>query len=141
MKITNPKLIALGYTSMFELRPSTNPETAYYVCYGKNLPRKYHHILIYETEVGPIPNGYIIHHKDGNGLNNNIDNLECLSRANHMITHGKRIKIDGRYMTLDQVMEEFKFNNKGNAVRALQRNNKCPRSKFFGHEVYYGEEE
>lgn len=49
----------------------------------------YIHILLYETFVGDIPKGYVIHHKDFNPLNNNIDNLVCVSRSEHMSIHNK----------------------------------------------------
>lgn len=53
---------------------------------------KYLHRLIYEEEYGKIPDGYHIHHKDGDKLNNNIDNLECLSASNHGKTHKHSIE-------------------------------------------------
>lgn len=36
---------------------------------------------------GDIPDGYHIHHKDGNPANNALDNLECLSVKDHMAQH------------------------------------------------------
>ena len=97
MKLNNEKLNALGYTRVFEIRPSTNPNKVYRICNGKGLPQRYEHVLIYETEIGPIPEGYIIHHKDDNGLNNDPSNLECMSRSHHKITHGRKLYIDGKY--------------------------------------------
>ncbi len=41
------------------------------------------HRYKYEKEVGKIPSGFDIHHIDGNKTNNNIDNLECLSKSDH----------------------------------------------------------
>lgn len=41
------------------------------------------HRYKYEKEVGKIPDGYDIHHKDFNKINNNIDNLECLPKSEH----------------------------------------------------------
>lgn len=41
------------------------------------------HRYKYEKEVGKIPSGYDIHHKDFNKINNNIENLECLSKSDH----------------------------------------------------------
>lgn len=38
-------------------------------------PRK-----IYEDHHGPIPKGYVIYHKDGDKLNDQIENLEAISR-------------------------------------------------------------
>lgn len=44
---------------------------------------------IYEKHFNTkIPDGYEIHHKDENPLNNNIDNLECVEKKNHARFHG-----------------------------------------------------
>jgi hypothetical protein len=45
------------------------------------------HTYKYEKEVGEIPKGYHIHHKDGNPSNNEISNLECLSPKEHTDRH------------------------------------------------------
>jgi hypothetical protein len=42
------------------------------------------HRKVWEEAYGPIPDGYEIHHKDNNRLNNALDNLECLTRVEHM---------------------------------------------------------
>ena len=39
---------------------------------------------------GPIPSGRIIHHIDGDRLNNDIANLECLTRPAHIALHGRK---------------------------------------------------
>jgi hypothetical protein len=54
--------------------------------------RKYCHRLIWEEDVGPIPEGFDVHHKDGNKLNNLLNNLECISKSDHMRLHA----IEGR---------------------------------------------
>ena len=36
------------------------------------------HRVIWVLEIGPIPNEYIIDHKDGDPFNNNLDNLRCI---------------------------------------------------------------
>jgi hypothetical protein len=50
---------------------------------------KYLHRLIWEETNGEIPEGYIIHHIDGNPLNNDIKNLECMTHSKHTILHHK----------------------------------------------------
>lgn len=143
MKITNTTLLNLGYTDKYVSKIKTgNHYKEYYLCVNKvNGKQRYEHVLLYETLVGAIPNGYIIHHIDGNGLNNDIENLQCVSRAEHTMIHGKKICIDGVYYTLDQVMNLFNFNDKGNCIRALSRVMKTGKpyitSKFYGHEVSY----
>lgn len=47
------------------------------------------HREIWKSVHGPIPPGHHIHHKDGNKLNNSIENLECISQSEHMSLHAK----------------------------------------------------
>ena len=45
------------------------------------------HVYKYTCEVGPIPKGFHVHHKDENTLNNDIENLECIDGKKHMSQH------------------------------------------------------
>jgi hypothetical protein len=45
------------------------------------------HREVWKATHGEIPDGYEIHHVDGNTLNNSIDNLECLTKAEHLALH------------------------------------------------------
>ena len=45
------------------------------------------HRKIYEMHYGKIPKGFHIHHIDSNPLNNNIDNLICISEEDHKNIH------------------------------------------------------
>lgn len=45
------------------------------------------HRLIWEEHYGEIPEGYEIHHKDGDKHNNRIWNLECISNKEHKKRH------------------------------------------------------
>lgn len=48
----------------------------------------YEHHLVWEQEYGiPVPDGYIIHHRDGNKRNNRIDNLELIKKEVHSKMH------------------------------------------------------
>lgn len=44
--------------------------------------KKEHHV-VWMRENGAIPKNFIIHHKDGDKLNNSLDNLECMSKKEH----------------------------------------------------------
>ena len=50
---------------------------------------KYMHRLIYEEHYGKIPKGYFVHHKNEDKLDNRIENLELMSRAEHSALHSK----------------------------------------------------
>lgn len=50
--------------------------------------RKYLHRLIFEDFHGiKIPDGYVIHHKNGNKLDNSIENLEMMESRKHNSMH------------------------------------------------------
>lgn len=54
--------------------------------YYRATDRKGTHLLhrfVWETERGPIPPGFDVHHIDEDKTNNIITNLECLSKAEH----------------------------------------------------------
>ena len=47
------------------------------------------HRVKWEDTYGPIPDGFHVHHKDHNKDNNSIDNLELISREEHLSYHSK----------------------------------------------------
>lgn len=56
------------------------------------------HRAVYETFVGAIPDGLCINHKDGDKLNNNLSNLECVTyseNANHAYANNLSVGIRG----------------------------------------------
>lgn len=48
------------------------------------------HQEVWKAAHGPIPEGLVIHHKDGNPSNNALENLEALTQAEHLKEHRKR---------------------------------------------------
>lgn len=63
---------------------------------GKN---KLFHRFVWEFYNGPIPKGYIIHHKNGNKLDNRLENLICISSKEHNLLHAKDRKIWNKGLT------------------------------------------
>jgi len=55
---------------------------------------RYLHRTVYEDCFGPIPDGHDVHHKDGNPLNNKIDNLELIPEFDHGSEHAKKRYLD-----------------------------------------------
>lgn len=49
------------------------------------------HRAVYEYYNGKIPVNMIVHHKDGNKQNNDIDNLVLMNNKDHSIMHSKNI--------------------------------------------------
>lgn len=43
--------------------------------------------VVWESANGPIPSGCVIHHRDRNPLNDDLGNLECMTRAEHAREH------------------------------------------------------
>lgn len=50
--------------------------------------RIYLHRYIWEKEVGKIPKGWDIHHKDEDKSHNELSNFECLPKSDHTRKHG-----------------------------------------------------
>uniref|UniRef100_A0A6M3LXM7 Putative homing endonuclease n=1 Tax=viral metagenome TaxID=1070528 RepID=A0A6M3LXM7_9ZZZZ len=42
---------------------------------------------VWEQANGPIPDGYVVHHKDENKENDSLDNLELMTREDHTFYH------------------------------------------------------
>lgn len=55
---------------------------------GKNV---HIHCLEWQKHFGEIPKGCIVHHKDEDKTNWNIDNLELISRADHVRKHKRNL--------------------------------------------------
>lgn len=47
------------------------------------------HLVIWEKAHGPIPPGYVIHHKNGNGLDNRLENLVMMTNSEHLELHNR----------------------------------------------------
>ena len=49
------------------------------------------HVAIWEYHnQKPVPRGYMVHHKDENAFNNEINNLECIPVKQHLSEHSKK---------------------------------------------------
>ena len=103
-----------------ELIPRDNG-TRYLRVWINGRPR-YIHRLVYETFVGPIPDGLQINHIDHNTHNNNLDNLELVSQREN--NNKKAI-----HETIEELPPE--------AVELPQFNYQTPRNVYNIQNLYY----
>lgn len=66
--------------------PYYNKQQGYYNILKNGKIYKYHR-WVWEQHCGKIPEGYIIHHIDGDKCNNNIENLKMMTPREHGILH------------------------------------------------------
>ena len=87
----------------------------------------YQHRYIWEQVNGPIPEGFDIHHKDGNKVHNEIENLELLPHAGHVSLHMKK---DVSEAKTSWVKTEFSDEGRWDASSNAKRS-----ATLAGHEV------
>ena len=63
-------------------------------CWGASGPSSLHR-AVWEFHCGPIPPGHDVHHRDGDGTNNDIANLECVPASEHQRAHALQRVRDG----------------------------------------------
>jgi hypothetical protein len=62
----------------------------FYKDYHRNRRGQLLHREVYKAEIGPIPDGYQVHHRDENPRNWQASNLIALSVSDHMLEHEPR---------------------------------------------------
>ena len=75
------------------------------------------HRFIYEEAYGPIPDGFVIHHIDGDTSNNDLSNLSCMSISDHCALHMKQarsFKIRGIPFT--RIINQSEYDQKYNPI-------------------------
>ena len=81
----------LAYCDGYKFRKDR--KTGYWLC---STLHKRLHTYIYEKHNGSIPKGYEIHHIDHNKDNNEIDNLQMLTRKEHNKIHKNEMGVEER---------------------------------------------
>lgn len=67
------------------------------------------HRYLYEKYIGKIPDGYYVHHKDFNKLNNDISNLICVTPSEHSLIHKNRLGKNHNKETKRKLSEKIKM--------------------------------
>ena len=82
-----------------DIKFTRDDHTGYYL---NSTIRKRMHIYVWEYYNGKIPKGYEVHHKDFDRSNNDISNLQLLTRSEHRKLHSE---------SLTQEQRDWKRNN------------------------------
>jgi hypothetical protein len=84
------------------------------------------HRKVWFDNFGAIPNGSVIHHKNGDKHDNRIENLECLTRSQHMkehYEHGLGIRNGiAKFVKFKCVVCDSEFTRRESTVRVNDKN-------------------
>jgi len=64
---------------------------------GNRTKKALHHYVWEQFNKQSVPEGYVIHHKDGNKLNNNINNLQLINDSTHRTLHLNQLHKNNEY--------------------------------------------
>jgi len=80
-------------TTIEEVFKESNSKSSEYWMINNGKKNIFEHRFIFEQlNNTKIPKNHVIHHKDFNGVNNSVNNLELMSKREHDIFHGERIR-------------------------------------------------
>lgn len=86
-----------------------------YINIGIDHTRLKLHRAVYVMHNGPIPEGYQIHHKDGDKKNNRVENLECVSA----LKHGSLKHIDNKIIIFNKVNKNWQCLKRYNNIKYI----------------------
>ena len=69
---------------------SGRPKKPYLVVRGRDRTQAIVHRVCWEYYHGPIPSGHVVHHENGNTLDNRVENLACMTPSEHARLHKNR---------------------------------------------------
>jgi hypothetical protein len=73
-------------------------------------------VLVWEEHHGPVPRGMVVHHEDGDKLNDVISNLKMMSKAEHLAEHAPDYLTD-RIRTFTQSRQAARWSTKSTTKR------------------------
>lgn len=94
---------------------------------------------VLEQQYGPIPQGMCIHHKDGNKRNDAIENLELVSKAEHLDLHRDEYK-ERIVAGLIRLRKERRWSTKSRTKRTGHPRTYADKTLLFAIGTYFTSE-
>lgn len=98
------------------------------------------HKAVYEFHKGKFPKGLVVHHKDFNKENNDISNLEVLSKSRHAELHAKTNKWIGSKENIQQLTEAQELAKKWHGSEEGKKWHSVNGKKAWEKRKYYKKE-
>lgn len=141
-------------TQMYLSHCDTNRTSPYgnrvrrYICHGyyqlcwrnpitKTRTSVLEHRFVWQECYGPIPPGQIIHHVDHNPLNNEISNLQCVSKSQHMKIHHTKYTPEQLKERQRQRDREYRKAHIEHKLEYDRNRNRNPERLRYMRDLYY----
>ena len=70
---------------------------------------EFYAVWLYRHTHGPIPKGHVVHHRDHDSLNDTPDNLQRLTRAEHLNVHRAEIMVIKKALQRERIGAQAAF--------------------------------